>query len=397
MLRRMDIAQRYIRLAHAIDAHAPGFIDGYGGPQEWADRDRRDPDRLRLEADDLARRVEEVPDEDRRTWLTVQVRAMQTMTRRLAGERLRYSDEVRGLYDIEPRRADADALEASLRTMEDALPGTGPLVGRKNALRDRVTVPPSALLDVTGPILAELRERTRIRFGLPLGEGFSIGLVSGKPWSGYNWPLGGLQSRIDINTDLPVTLTALPDLMAHEGYPGHHTEHSTKEARLVHGRGWLEHHIQLLNAPECVVSEGIAVNALDAVMTRDELHSWLTGELAASAGLDPDDVAAMLRVSGAQSSMKGVSGAAAMLLHEDGRPEAEVVEFLSRYNVVSEHHARKNLEFITQPNLRAYIFTYWVGSDLVRGFMASHGQGAFGRLLAEPLTPGGLAAQVPVA
>ncbi|ACO46776.2 hypothetical protein [Deinococcus deserti] len=393
----MNIAERYIRLAHAIDAHAPGFIDGYGGPQEWADRDRRDPGQLRREAADLARRVEDVPEADRRAWLTVQVRAMQTMTRLLDGEQLRYSDEVRGLYDIEPRRADHAALEASLQIMEDALPGTGPLVHRKNALRDRVTVPPSALLDVTAPILAELRERTRARFGLPQGEGFSIGLVSGKPWSGYNWPLGGLQSRIDINTDLPVTLTALPDLMAHEGYPGHHTEHSTKEARLVRERGWLEHHIQLINAPECVVSEGVAMNALDAVMSREELHSWLTGELAVRAGLDPDDVAAMLRVAEAQSSMKGVSGAAAMLLHEDGRPEAEVIEFLSRYNVVSEEHARKNLEFITQPNLRAYIFTYAVGSDLVRGFMASHGQDAFGRLLTEPLTPGQLEMQVPVA
>ncbi|WP_229780685.1 hypothetical protein [Deinococcus malanensis] len=393
----MDIAERYIRLAHAIDAHAPGFIDGYGGPQEWADRQERDPAQLRLEANDLAVRVEEVAEEQRRAWLAVQVRAMQTMTRLLAGEQLRYSDEVRGLYDIEPRRADPAALDASLRVLEDALPGSGSLVDRKNALRDRVVVPPSALLDVTAPILAELRERTRTRFGLPQGEGFSIGLVSGKPWGGYNWPLGGLQSRIDINTDLPVTLTGLPDLMAHEGYPGHHTEHSTKEARLVRERGWQEHHIQLLNAPECVVSEGVATNALDAVMTREEVHSWLTGELAAHAGLDPDDVAAMLRVSEAQSSMKGVSGAAAMLLHEDGRPESEVIEFLSRYNVVTEQHARKNLEFITQPNLRAYIFTYSVGSDLVRGFMASHRQGAFARLLSEPLTPGQLATQVPVA
>ncbi|MFD1731133.1 hypothetical protein ACFSC4_08725 [Deinococcus malanensis] len=166
----MDIAERYIRLAHAIDAHAPGFIDGYGGPQEWADRQERDPAQLRLEANDLAVRVEEVAEEQRRAWLAVQVRAMQTMTRLLAGEQLRYSDEVRGLYDIEPRRADPAALDASLRVLEDALPGSGSLVDRKNALRDRVVVPPSALLDVTAPILAELRERTRTRFGLPQGK-----------------------------------------------------------------------------------------------------------------------------------------------------------------------------------------------------------------------------------
>ncbi|MFC4426182.1 hypothetical protein [Deinococcus navajonensis] len=386
----MDIAERYIRLAHAIDAHAPGFIDGYGGPEAWADRTVRDPRALQAEAQDLQARVQDVPEAGRRHWLEVQARAMHTMTRLLGGERMPYSDEVRGLYDIEARRGDVQTLEANLRALEDALPGHGSLAERKAALRDRVTVRSDDLLRVAEPILAELRSRTQNRFGLPEGEGFSIGLVSGQPWSGYNWPLGNLQSRIDINTDLPVTLTALPDLMAHEGYPGHHTEHSTKEAALVRGQGWQEHHLQLLNAPECVVSEGLAMNALDAVMAPDEVRAWLTGDLATVAGLDPDDVTAMLRVSEVQAGMKGVSGAAAMLLHEDGAPEAEVVAFLQRYNVVDETHARKHLEFITQPNLRAYIFTYAVGSDLVRGFLARHGQAAFGRLLCEPLTPGQL-------
>ncbi|MFC4637588.1 hypothetical protein [Deinococcus hohokamensis] len=393
----MDIAERYIRLAHAIDAHAPGFIDGYGGPEAWADRTVRDPQTLRAEAQDLRARVQGVPEAERRQWLEVQTRAMHTMTRLLSGEKMPYSDEVRGLYDIEPRRADLQALEANLRTLEAVLPGQGTLTARKAALRDRVTVRPEDLLRVAEPILAELRARTHDRFGLPQGEGFRIGLVSGQPWGGYNWPLGNLQSRIDINTDLPVTLTALPDLMAHEGYPGHHTEHSTKEAELVRVRGWHEHHLQLLNAPECVVSEGVAVNALDAVMTRDEVREWLTGDLATVAGLNPEDVAAAIRVNVATSTMKGVSGAAAMLLHEDGAPEAEVLDFLQRYNVVDETHARKNLEFITQPHLRAYIFTYAVGSDLVRGFLAGGGQAAFGRLLREPLTPGQLASVQPAA
>ena len=31
-----DPAEAYVRLAHAIDAHEEGFVDGYGGPQQWA-------------------------------------------------------------------------------------------------------------------------------------------------------------------------------------------------------------------------------------------------------------------------------------------------------------------------------------------------------------------------
>lgn len=43
-----------------------------------------------------------------------------------------------------------------------------------------------------------------------------------------------------INVDLPVWSHRLPDLVAHELYPGHHTEHAWKEHALVRGRGILE-------------------------------------------------------------------------------------------------------------------------------------------------------------
>lgn len=388
----MDIAERYIRLAHAIDAHSEGYIDGYGGPAEWADRTRRDPAELKAEALALLDEVGGVEDEARRAFLTVQARAMQTMTRLLSGETLPYAEEVRGLYDIDPVRTENAKLEAALSALDAALPGSGSLEERDEALRSRVAVPVGDLLRVSEPILAELRERTRERFGLPDGEDFSIGLVQGKPWSGYNWPLGNLQSRIDLNTDLPVLLPALPDLLAHEGYPGHHTEHATKEQRLVRERGWHEHGIQLINAPECVVSEGIATNALRALMDEAEVEAWLTGELAGVAGLDPDDVRAYLAASRAREGLKGVSGTAALMLHADGRPEAEVLDFIRHHAPASEARARQSLRFISQPTFRAYIFTYSVGGELVRGWMERQGTPGFARLLTEPLTPGQLRA-----
>jgi len=85
-------------------------------------------------------------------------------------------------------------------------------------------------------IIAELRRRTQARFPLPDGESFELRIVTNQPWSAYNWYLGDFRSRIDVNTDLPLHVTGLVDLMAHEGYPGHHTEHSLKEARLARER-----------------------------------------------------------------------------------------------------------------------------------------------------------------
>lgn len=388
----MDIAERYIRLAHAIDVHSEGFVDGYGGPQEWADRTRRNPDELQLEASELLADVQQVSDAARREFLRVQVSAMHTMTRIVGGETIPYEQEVRALYDIDPPRAEMGELDTALDALETAVPGGGPLSERIETLRQKVIVPREDLLRVAGPILAELRRRTQERFGLPEGEDFSISLVADKPWGGYNWPLGDLKSRIDINTDLPVPLTGLPDLLAHEGYPGHHTEHATKEALLVREKGWLEHSVQLMNAPECAVSEGIATNALDAVMDGSEVREWLGGELAALAGLDGGDVRAFLDVVEAQKGLKGTSGAAALMLHAEGRPEAEVLAFLRRYALATPERARQTLRFIGQPQFRAYIFTYAVGSDLVQGWMKRHGPDGFGRLLREPLTPGQLAA-----
>ncbi len=394
MLRRMDIAERYIRLAHAIDAHSEGFIDGYGGPAEWADRTPRDPATLKAEAEALIDEVGGVEDETRHAFLLVQARAMHTLTRRLTGAPLPYAEEARGLYDIEVPVADRAALDAALRDLDAALPGAGSLSGRDAALRGRLAVREADLLRVAAPILDELRGRTRERFGLPEGENFTIGLVRDKPWGGYNWPLGNLQSLIEINTDLPVLLPALPDLLAHEGYPGHHTEHATKEARLVREKGWREHSVQLINAPECVVSEGIAVNALRAVMDEAEVEAWLTGDLAALAGLDPEDLRAFLAAERARRSLGGVSGEAARMLHGEGAGEAEVLDFIRTYAVASEERARQTLRFISVPNMRSYIFTYSVGGDLVRRYVAKEGHAGFARLLTEPVTPGELRAAV---
>src|SRR5690606_34664798 len=99
---------------------------------------------------------------------------------------------------------------------------------------------------------------SRAVFGLPAGEQLTVDFVRGQPWSGYNWYLGGLRSRVELNVDLPVRAPDLMRVVAHETYPGHHLEHAWKEAELVVGRGWLELSVQLINTPECFISEGLA-------------------------------------------------------------------------------------------------------------------------------------------
>ena len=56
----------------------------------------------------------------------------------------------------------------------------------------------------------------------------------------------------------------MPHLVAHESYPGHHTEHCRKELGLVERAGRVEHTVFLVNTPECLMAEGLADLGVEA-------------------------------------------------------------------------------------------------------------------------------------
>jgi hypothetical protein len=101
---------------------------------------------------------------------------------------------------------------------------------------------------------------------LPAGEALELELVEGQSWLAFNYYLGDLRSRIAVNVDLPVTSGDLAVLAAHEAYPGHHTEHALKEARLVRAQGLIEESIafarlltEQVTATELRAAEGSSV------------------------------------------------------------------------------------------------------------------------------------------
>ena len=66
--------------------------------------------------------------------------------------------------------------------------------------------------------------------------------------------------------------TSLAHLVAHEAYPGHHTEHTRKEVGLVRRRHFYEETIFLVGTPQCLLAEGLADLGLEVVMgNRPEL------------------------------------------------------------------------------------------------------------------------------
>jgi hypothetical protein len=398
---------QYIELGLALGRHVDGLVDAYYGPPELSARisaePRRSPGQLVSEARALLSALDSgVPlddptsanaqgpsvyasegDSSRRRWLRAQVVGLLTTARRLSGEDISYADEVESCYGVRPRPIEWDRVAEAHKRLEAAVPGSGPLDERLIAWRESHAVPTEKLIGAIGALAEDLRERTERLFGLPDGERCEFELVTDKPWSGFNTYLGGLRSRVDVNTDLPVLSLSLPHLVAHESYPGHHTEHTAKEVGLVRRRRWLEETIFLVGTPQCLLAEGLADLGLRVVMgPRPEP---VAAEHFAPLGIRYDaDVAA--EIADASVVLQAVRATAAWRLHEEGADPEVVVAELSRWALLPRARAAKSVEFLLHPTWRAYITCYVEGYELCRGFVEDD-PSRFSRLLNEQLVP----------
>ena len=396
-----SISTDYVRLAFRLEQHIDGLIDAYDGPSNIRDDARANPaapEELVRDADALLERISSEEDLalSRVDFLTAQVSALATLARKLAGEEIAYVDEVRRLFDVEAERVPDDDYGAAIETLDEALPGMGPVPERLQRWKKQFEIPVDQARLAVERIMDEVRTRTRRLVALPEDESVQLSFVSDKPWSGYNWYLGNARSLVEVNTDLPIRANSLLNLMAHEGYPGHHTEHALKEIRLYHEHGYGEHAIQLINTPECVISEGIATLAESMIFRQAEGTRWQAEHVWQPFGIDadPDREA---RIIDAQWVLRSVGGNAALLMHQEGRPEEDVVRYLMEYGLSTEEEARHRVRFIADPLWRPYIFTYHVGRDLLGRWLDEAGangetrESRFVRLLEEQLTPGVIA------
>ncbi len=378
--------ERYLELGLRLGRHVDGLVDAYYGPAELADRAAEGeplaPSRLAADASALLRDLDGIEDEQRRRWLQAQVVGLETLARRLDGEPIGYADEVERCYGVRPELVPEEAFQEALDRLDAALPGEEPLYDRYQAWLDAQTVPNELLPQAVAALEDDLRARTRGLVDLPEGEQVDVELVSDEPWGAFNYYLGSRRSRAVINTDLPTRSFFLPELVAHEMYPGHHTEHACKEELLVEGRGWLEETIMLVTTPQSLVSEGIAMLALDMVV-REQAEEWAAG-LLEPVGV-PYDVETARVVRGATQVLGSVSANCALLLHEHGVSLEEARAYYRRWALANEARVEKAIQFATDPTWRSYVSTYTDGERLCRAFVGGEPE-RFRRLLTEQLT-----------
>ena len=388
-----EIGRAYLLLALSLERHFEGFVDAYFGPPELkAQAQTGEPCPLAALADDARQLLASVEasdyDPQRRDFLWQQVRAMAAVVRNLSGPQLGFIEEVELYFDITPKMTDEAIFAAAHAELARLLPGEGALVDRLVARRKRLEMAPDRILPVFEMARRETHRRTRALFDLPDGEELSLHLVKDQPGAAYNWYLGSYRSRIEINTDLPVRASSAVPLLAHEAYAGHHTEHAIKEQVLYQAQGRAEHCIQLLLAPECVLSEGLADSALDLIWSRADRAAFLRDELYPAAGLPDVDVGLQMQIEQVSEGLSSVGNNAALLLHRDGRPADEVQRYVERWSLRTPKEAAQSMKFMQNPLFRSYIFNYAMGKDLLAPLLAGPAAVAnFRRLLSEPFTP----------
>jgi hypothetical protein len=385
--------ERYLLLCLRLGKLIPGLVDAYYGPEELSARvdaeGKPDPREQATEAGKLLDELDGAIDGDqRRRWLRAQLVGLETVARKLAGDDIPYLDEVERCYGIRPELVPDEAFARAHEALDAVLPGDGPVKQRFQAWEEAQRVERDALLRLFDVFTEETRARTRELVELPADESVALELVDNEPWLAFNYYLGGLKSRVVFNTDLPWRSNDLVHVVAHELYPGHHTEHALKEELLVRGRGQLEETALMVGTPAATINEGIAEVAPGMIAGDEE---ELSAELLEPLGVRYDaEVARVVRIQG--ETLRYIGDNAAILLHEQGLPLDEVREYWRRWTLRTDDRVEKGIEFITDETWRAYAFTYTAGLRIARQFVDGD-KGRFRRLLTEQLVPADLVPQ----
>ena len=266
-----DLAERYVRLAFALDALDPLFLDlvfvsapaglrgSDGSPAlslaEIAER----AGRLAEAAGGIAR----TEDEFRVRRITASIRALGFRARALFGERRTVREELREVFGLDWTEP-ALALERLHFRVDRALPGVGPLRVRVRRHYERAGAPSESASSSLAEALARCRARMlpepaplaleplRLAWVPPAA---ALRLPTG-PAPFYRYEGAG-RGVLRLPAGLAFRPGEFDRLACHEGVPGHHLQAVAADQHF-RATGWPELGIIPLYGPRTAVFEGLA-------------------------------------------------------------------------------------------------------------------------------------------
>jgi hypothetical protein len=374
-----EIAKDYVRLALEIDAHEPGYVDAYFGPDAWredARRNPRDQPTLKHEADRLRRELAAYQSADpdsaqRARVLLADVSSARFRLDMIGGVRAPFSDEAEKLFALRPQLKPLKYYDKTLARIDALVPGPAPLTDRIEEFRRRYSIPEYKLEAVMEAAIAECRKRTMVHIPLPQGESFTMEMVKGKTWGAYNYYKGAYQSLIQINTDLPVQIGNALILGCHEGYPGHHVQGIYNEIA-YRERGWAEFSVAPLYSPAAPLNEGGADFGVELAFPGEERIRFEASTLFPLAGLDPTTARTYDEVRNATNELEGAQLTITQMYLDGAIDRSEAISLNEKYRLAPRDVAEQSLAFGEQ--YRSYVINYQSGEEVVRAYVDRAGQ-----------------------
>lgn len=390
----MSVGRDYLEIVLRLRRLVPEWVEGYAGPGELADS--VDGEEEVLSPGELLERVvgfgERVRcaeiEPERRRWLVAQLDAISTALRWLIGERPDYASLFEQCHGVAVGMVPDRQFEHAHGLLDGALPGQGHVGGRYRAWREAQVIPRNRLQECIELLAGEMRARCREQFGMPEVEQVIWELVSDQPWAGNADYLGARKTRIRINADLPISSARLLELVCHEAYPGHHTEHVCKEASLIEPGGREELAVYVYPSPQAVISEGLACCAVEALLGNEADQIAAACLKPAGIAYDHETAACVRR---ADELLLSVRSNVALML-DRGTTAQQARECARTWLLEEPELVDKIVAGIERHSWRPYTSCYPVGLALCRRYLAAD-RGRYQDLLHRQLTPDQLALQ----
>ncbi len=359
----LPIGKQYIEAAFQTDYFLRNkisedliVVDSYFGPPEFKPKkDPVDPDLLLNSIHQLQGRIKkEIRVKPRRTYLLKQIAALDLLIRFGLDEKIRFEKRVKIGLDadvvvISNERIDELSEEADRALRREVLKGD--LTSMATSWRKRAMTTGPEIVPLAQEVAITARRATeQLLFKLPEDEQVEFRAVPKASWSAYNYYQGKYHAIIEVNIELPRSKYSIWKWVTHETYPGHQTQLVQQELGFEQGTHSIEATIAIINTPDCTIAEGIAEAGPDILqaarpLTRPETVSSYLMQLRRAVGIN-----------------------ALVMIQQEQRSEAEVVEYLQNYGAYEEAYARSRLPFMTDPMWGPYGYTYLIGAWLVRGF-----------------------------
>jgi hypothetical protein len=389
----VDVGLAYLEIALRLRRLVPDWVDSYVGPPDLSDAVDRDPPpaagELGEKVEELRQRVqEEEALVDRRAWLLAQLQGIATALRWLSDPSVDYSRRFALSHGARLEAAPETRFEAAHALLDGALPGPGDLSTRFQAWEKTQLVTRDRLHEGLELLGREMRRRCHQMFELPEDERVTWEVVAGARWLGHAEYLGERHTRIQINADIPISSLRLLELVCHEAYPGHHTDHVCKDVSLIHGAGRAELSVFVYPSPQALLSEGLASYAVEALLGEEADEA--AARCLAPAGIAYDTETGRV-VRQADELLLPVRSNIALML-DGGMTSGAAREYARAWMLEDAKHIEQAIDHLEAGSWLPYESCYPVGLELCRSYASAGGQ--FADLLHRQLTPADLAADL---